>query len=55
MLLKCDDHSRVVILLMASTGMRLGALPSFRLGDLTRIPEYKSIKIFVYGRSERDK
>jgi integrase len=55
MLLNCDERSRVVILLMASTGMRIGALSSLQLGDLTRIPEYKLIKIFVYGRSKRDK
>jgi integrase len=53
-LLKSDERSRVLILLMTSTGMRIGVPSSLQLGDLTRIPEYKLID-FVYGRSKRDK
>jgi integrase len=39
MLLKCDQRSRVVILLMGSTGMRIGALPGLQIGNLMKIPQ----------------
>ena len=54
-LLKCDERSRVMILLMASTGMRIGSLDGLQIGDLTKIPEYNLYKIFVYGRSKADR
>jgi integrase len=37
---KCDIRSRVVILLMTSTGMRVGALSALRLSDIKKIDEY---------------
>lgn len=49
-----DERFKVVILLMASTGMRVGAIPDLRIGDLTKIPEYNIYKILVYARSKRD-
>jgi integrase len=48
---KCDERSRTIILLMASTGMRLGALPGLRFGDITDIPEFNLYKLQVYARS----
>ncbi len=40
-----DARMRMIILLLASTGCRVGALPALTLGNLTRIPEglYKVI------------
>ena len=29
---KCDERSKVIILLMASTGMRMGAIPILKIG-----------------------
>ena len=34
----CDERTRVMVLLMASTGMRLGAVPELRVEDLTPVP-----------------
>lgn len=47
----CDERTRVMVLLMASTGMRLGAVPELRVGDLTPVPEYNLYKIDVYSQS----
>jgi integrase len=37
---KCNVRSRVIILLMASTGMRIGALPQLRVGDIKKMDEF---------------
>jgi integrase len=49
---KCDERNRVIILLMCSTGMRLGALPGLRFSDLTLIPEYNLYKVQVHARTK---
>ena len=43
-----DHRMRCVILLMASTGCRVGALPSLTLGNLQRLPDYGLYKITFY-------
>jgi integrase len=48
---KCDERSKVIILLMASTGMRLGALPGLKFCDISNIPDYNLYKIQVYART----
>lgn len=53
MLLKCDERARVVILLMASTGMRIGAVPALQIGHLIKIPEHNLYKITVYANFPR--
>ena len=35
---KCDERKRVIILLLVSTGMRIGALPDLRLKHLKKVP-----------------
>ena len=55
MLLKCDERSRVIILLMASAGMRIGAIPGLQIGDLEEIAKYDIYKITVYSRFPRDR
>lgn len=55
LLQSCDNRMRVIVLLMASTGMRMGALSELKIGHLTKIPEYKLLKILVYAGSRRDK
>lgn len=54
MLLNCDERSRMIVLLMASTGMRIGALHELRLSHLTEIPQYSVYKILVYASSPKD-
>lgn len=52
-LLRCDERSRVVILLMASTGMRIGAIPDLQIGHLEKEAEYGLYKITVYANFPR--
>jgi hypothetical protein len=43
-----DQRTRCTILLLASTGCRVGALPPLTLGSLTKIPEYGLYKVTFY-------
>lgn len=43
-----DQRMRMIILLLASTGCRIGALPGLTLGNLTKIPGYGLYKITFY-------
>jgi hypothetical protein len=43
-----DVRVRMVILLLSSTGARIGSLPSLTLGNLTKIPQYNLYKIMFY-------
>ena len=53
---KCyDERSRVIILLMVSTGMRIGAVHTLQIGDLTKILDWNLYKIQVYARSKHDR
>jgi hypothetical protein len=38
----------MIILILSSTGCRIGALPSLTLGNLTKIPAYNLYKITFY-------
>ena len=51
----CDERSRVIVLLMASTGMRIGAIPVLQIGDLASIDKYNLYKITVYASSPKDR
>lgn len=55
MLQKCDERARVIILLMASTGMRIGAVYGLQIGNLERIPECNIYKIMVYANFPRSR
>jgi integrase len=55
MLQRCDQRSRVIILLMASTGMRIGAIPVLQIGHLEKIVEHNLYKITVYANFPRAK
>ena len=35
-----DSRIRMIILILASTGARIGSIPSLTLGNLTKIPQY---------------
>src|SRR5918994_153136 len=54
MLEKADERERVAILLMASTGMRVGALPSLKIRNLERIEKYQLYKITVYENEKEE-
>lgn len=51
----CDIRTKVMVLLMASTGMRLGALPVLRVGHLIPISEYNLYQINVYATSRKER
>lgn len=52
----CSDlRSKLMVNLMASTGMRVGALYDLRVGDLVRLDKYPLYMIWVYARSKSDK
>lgn len=52
---KCDERTRAMVLLMVSSGMRIGALRELQIGDLTKalVPNLNLslFKIWVYARS----
>jgi integrase len=50
-----DIRSKTIILLMGSIGMRLGALPGLKLGDLKKIEEFGLYLIWVYNNSKKDR
>ena len=52
---KCDIRSRVVMLLMASTGIRIGGLRELQISDLKKIDEFSLYLIWVYNRSRNDR
>src|SRR5918995_2392272 len=54
MIEKADERERVVILLMASTGMRVGALPSLKIRNLEKIEKYQLYKITVYENEDEE-
>ncbi|MDQ3902599.1 MAG: site-specific integrase [Thermoproteota archaeon] len=49
-----DIRSRVMILLMCSSGMRIGALPFLKVGHLTLVPEHDLYQIHVDAYSKED-
>jgi integrase len=54
-LAKCDVRSRAAVLLMTSTGMRIGGLQSLRIGDIRKMDEFGLYLIWVYNRSNKDR
>src|SRR5437588_51061 len=45
---KADQRDRVVVLLMASAGLRKGGIPTIRLRNLSNIDRYELYQIIVY-------
>jgi integrase len=48
----CDERLKAVVLLMASTGIRIGALPDLQLRHLQLIKQYRLYKVTVYEGEE---
>ena len=43
-----DSRMRMILLILSSTGCRIGSLPSLTLGNLTKITDYDLYKITFY-------
>jgi site-specific recombinase XerD len=52
---KCDVRARTCVLIMTSTGMRIGGLKDLQIGDLKKIEEFGLYMIWVYNRSRKDR
>jgi integrase len=52
LLTKADERMRVVILLLSSSGIRVGAIPDLKLRHLTSITEYKLYQLTVYENTK---
>ena len=52
---KADIRSKVILLLLASTGMRVGAIPGLKLSDIKYIDEFGLYLIWVYNNSRKDR
>ena len=49
---KTSNRNRAIILLMSSSGVRVGAIPQLRIRDLKAIDKYSIYKINVYPKSK---
>lgn len=54
MLEKADERERAVILLMSSTGCRVGALPLLKIRNLEKIERYDLYKITIYENEDEE-
>jgi integrase len=54
MLEKADQRGRISILLMASAGLRIGALPSLKIRNLEKIDRYNLYKITAYEGEDEE-
>ena len=52
---RTSQRNRAIILLMASGGLRVGAVPLLRNKDLEPIDKYSIYKVNVYARSRKSK
>jgi len=50
---RADLRNKAIILLLASSGVRIGAIPDFRIKDLEPIDKYHVHKITVYKKSKQ--
>jgi site-specific recombinase XerD len=49
-----DQRMRMIILLLASTGCRVGALPGLTLGNLTKLPDIGLYKVVFYESTNNE-
>ncbi|MFL6421813.1 MAG: hypothetical protein ACJ71P_20735 [Nitrososphaeraceae archaeon] len=45
----CDQRMKALVLMLASSGMRIGAVPDLKIKHLTKIQKYNLYKIKVYA------
>jgi integrase len=55
MLQTADIRMRVIILILASTGARVGSLPGLVLGNLTKSPDQKVFRIIFYEGTNKQR
>jgi integrase len=55
MLTAADARTKALILLLSSTGVRIGAVPGMLIRDLTKIDDKGLYKVIVYANSPNDK
>jgi integrase len=51
---KCDERKRAILLLLVSTGMRIGAFPTLKIKHLEKLEEYGLYRIKVYAGSSSE-
>jgi integrase len=51
---KADQRERVIILLMCSTGMRIGGLPTLKIRNLENVEKYNIYQITVYENDNEE-
>jgi hypothetical protein len=51
---KCDERKRLCLLLLCSSGIRRGAIPELKVGDLKWIDQYQIYEITVYRGFKKD-
>lgn len=49
---RSNERMKVVILLLASTGMRIGAIPTLKIRNLKKVEEYSLYQITVYEKAK---
>ena len=49
-----QERLKVIILLLSSTGMRIGALPSLKLKHLTKIQDYGLYQLVIYDNTRSE-
>jgi integrase len=52
---RANYRNRSIILLMASAGLRMGAIPALKIKDLEAIDRHSIYKINIYGRSVKSR
>jgi integrase len=50
-----DIRTKIIILIMCSGGMRVGALPLLKVGDLISVPKHNIYQIRVYANSKSNR
>jgi integrase len=50
----CDERAKALVLLLASTGIRIGAIPDLQLKHLKKIPEYNLYQITIYEGTKEE-
>jgi integrase len=50
----CDERSKALVLLLASTGIRIGSVPGLKLRHLSEIVDYKLYKIVIYEGTKEE-
>jgi integrase len=54
LLAKADERIRVVVLLLASTGMRIGAIPDLKMKHLTKVEDHSLYQITAYENTREE-